>query len=269
MSRLLSLSANGYFIPILVSVVLHAFIVVLVVWGWESAAEPNRKVTPRYIEAKLITVTPESAEKPQLAKKKPVVIDVAAKKRQQEKAAEAAKQKRLATEKAERERLRKLAEKKRMQEQEKERQLAEKERRDKELLEQQRLAEAKEEQRRQEQAFSEALAEEEELLLAQQREATTQSYVAAMADRIERNWSRPPSARSGMKCELQIQLVPSGDVINVTVIKSSGNSAFDRSAEQAVHKVARFEVLKNMPIDVFERNFRQLTLVFNPRDLRL
>lgn len=269
MSRFLSFNANSYLIPVLVSVALHAFIVMVVMWGWESATESKQRVTPRYIEAKLITLTAETEKKPEVVKKKPQVIDLTAKKREQERAAAAAQKKRLAAEKAERERLRALAEKKRLQEQEKERQQAERERREKERLEQEKLAREREQQRQQEQAFSEALAEEEELLQAQQAQATAQSYVAAMAERIEQNWSRPPSARSGMRCELQIQLVPSGDVINVTVIKGSGNIAFDRSAEQAVNKVGRFEVLKDMPIDMFERYFRQVTLVFNPRDLRL
>ena len=271
MNRNRSVPASDYLMPVAVSVLLHSVIVLLVVWGWESAAETQHKVVPRYIEAKLIALTPETVKTPKAFKPKPKVIDVAAKKREQEKAAAAAQKKRLASEKVERERLRKLAQEKELQQkQEREKQTkAEqarkaKELREKELLEQQRV-----EQRRQEDAFADALADEEEMIQAQLSEATAQSYVAAMAERIENNWSRPPSARTGMKCELQLQLVPSGDVVNVTVTKSSGNSAFDRSAEQAVNKVGQFEVLKTMPPEMFERYFRQVTLAFNPRDLRL
>jgi len=121
----------------------------------------------------------------------------------------------------------------------------------------------------QEAAFAQALADEEVEMQALEQAATAQSYVAMMAQLIEQNWSRPPSARRGMKCELQIQLVPTGEVINVTIVKSSGNTAFDRSAEQAVKRVGRFETLQNVPSDLFEQYFRQLTLVFNPQDLRL
>lgn len=107
------------------------------------------------------------------------------------------------------------------------------------------------------------------MLSAQQSEVTAQSYVALMAQRIERNWSRPPSARTGMKCELRIQLVPTGQVVNVTVTKSSGNAAFDRSAVAAVERVGRFEELQKVPSDVFEQHFRRVTISFNPQDLRL
>ncbi|MBR9908863.1 MAG: cell envelope integrity protein TolA [Gammaproteobacteria bacterium] len=266
--------ANDYLLPAVVSVGLHGLLVLAVVWGWEAASEPKQRVAPRYVEARLVALKPESEKPKQTAAPKPKVVDVSAQQRQRE--VEAAEKKRLATEKAERERLRKLAEEKKKQqaEQEKlrqqklERERLEKERLEKERLEQQRRQRELERQRSQEAAFADALAEEKEMLMAQESEATAQSYVAAMADKIERSWSRPPSARRGMKCELRIQLVPTGDVIHVAVIKSSGNSAFDRSAEQAVNKVGRFEVLKDMPPDMFERYFRQLTLVFDPQDLR-
>jgi colicin import membrane protein len=72
-----------------------------------------------------------------------------------------------------------------------------------------------------------------------------------------------------MEVELSIQLVPTGQVISVAIIQSSGNSAFDRSAEQAVHQAGRFEKLQELPPRVFEQYFRQLRLVFRPEDLRL
>lgn len=124
-------------------------------------------------------------------------------------------------------------------------------------------------QRQREVNMAQALAAEESLLMAEQSDVVAQSYIAAIADRIERNWSRPPSARNGMLCVLRIMLVPTGQVVDVSVVKSSGNSSFDRSAVQAVQKVERFDELKNMPTDVFEANFRELILNFSPEDLRL
>ena len=79
----------------------------------------------------------------------------------------------------------------------------------------------------------------------------------------------PPSARRDMEVELLVQLVPTGQVISVVVVRSSGNAAFDRSAEQAVLKVGRFEKLKELPPKVFETYFRKLPLIFRPDDLRL
>lgn len=271
-------SGNSYAVPIAISVAMHAVMVILVVWGWQTTSAPQQKVVPRYVEATLVTIKPQTTQ-PAASAPKPKVVDVAAKRQQEQREqqrlkAEQEQKKRLATEKAERERLRKQAEEKKRKDQElaekkkKEQAEAEKKRLEQARLEQERLKKL-EQQRRQEAAFNDALAEEEALLSAQQSEVTAQSYVAIMAQRIERNWSRPPSARTGMKCELRIRLVPTGQVINVTVTQSSGNAAFDRSAVAAVERIGRFEELQKVPSDVFEQHFRQVTIIFNPQDLRL
>ena len=114
-----------------------------------------------------------------------------------------------------------------------------------------------------------ALEAEKQLALDQNNEKLTASYSAYIMERIEANWNRPPSARRGMEVALIIQLVPTGQVINVTMVKSSGSEAFDRSAQQAVHKVGRFERLQQLDAQAFEKNFRKLRLVFRPDDLRL
>ncbi len=114
-----------------------------------------------------------------------------------------------------------------------------------------------------------ALEAEKQLALDQDNEKLTASYSAYIMERIEANWNRPPSARRGMEVALIIQLVPTGQVISTTMVKSSGSEAFDRSAQQAVHKVGRFERLQQLDAQVFEKNFRKLRLVFRPDDLRL
>ena len=261
-------AGGGYTLPVLVSLGLHGVLVAFVVWGWQSAPAPKQAVTPKYVEATLVTIQPKA--KQAAPKQKAKVVDLEARRREQKKREEAARKKRLAKEKAERERLRKLAEEKARQEKLKQEKLAkaERERLEKERQERERL-ERERQRLQQEAAFADALAEEQELLQAQEDESNAQSYVSQMARRIEQNWSRPPSARKGMKCELRIQLVPTGQVVNVVVLKSSGNSAFDHSAEQAVKRVGRFEELQNMDSQLFEKYFRQLTLIFNPQDLRL
>ena len=97
----------------------------------------------------------------------------------------------------------------------------------------------------------------------------TSSYSAYVMERIEANWNRPPSARRGMQAELIIKLVPTGQVVSVALVKSSGNKAFDRSAEQAVYKADKFDKLQKLDIQIFEKSFRRLHLVFRPDDLRL
>ena len=68
---------------------------------------------------------------------------------------------------------------------------------------------------------------------------------------------------------IRIQLVPTGRVVGVTVLQSSGDIAFDRSVEQAAFKAGQFLELQQMAPDMFERRFRQVDVVFSPQDLRL
>ena len=65
-----------------------------------------------------------------------------------------------------------------------------------------------------------------------------------------------------------MQLVPTGEVVSVTLIRSSGNAAFDSSAVNAVKKAGAFPELQKLPSAEFEKNFRRLNLIFNPEDLR-
>ena len=95
-----------------------------------------------------------------------------------------------------------------------------------------------------------------------------QQVAALMQARITQNWRRPPSARNGMEVLLEISLVPTGDVVGISVSSSSGSIAFDRSAIAAVERVAQFSEVAVLPISDFERYFRRFPLRFNPEDLR-
>jgi colicin import membrane protein len=93
------------------------------------------------------------------------------------------------------------------------------------------------------------------------------AYVSQIQREIIQNWSRPPSARNGMQALLKVYLVPTGEVVNVTLTQGSGNDAFDRSAVLAVRKAERFVVPAESA--QFERNFREFEVLFRPDDLRL
>ena len=94
------------------------------------------------------------------------------------------------------------------------------------------------------------------------------SYAASIRDTVESYWSAPPSARNGMQALLAIQLVPTGELVSVSVLRSSGSAAFDRSALNAVEKAAAFPELRNLPRREFERRFRRFQLLFRPETLR-
>lgn len=93
------------------------------------------------------------------------------------------------------------------------------------------------------------------------------AYIGQIQRDVIQNWSRPPSARNGMQAILKVFLVPTGEVVEVQIAESSGNAAFDRSAMVAVEKVHRFSVPSESAM--FERSFREFTLLFRPEDLRL
>ena len=122
-------------------------------------------------------------------------------------------------------------------------------------------------------AFAAIVRDELTTAAAQQQATVTAgemsaSFVSLIQRTVVNYWSRPPSARNGMECELSIQLIPTGEVVNVTLVRSSGNSAFDSSAINAVQKAGAFPELQNLPSREFEKNFRRLTLIFKPEDLR-
>lgn len=114
-------------------------------------------------------------------------------------------------------------------------------------------------------SFDEAIAQESADLAAGNEDMVAQSFRQGIYQQILSNWSRPPSARNGMKATLVMELIPTGDVVSVTITESSGNAAFDRSAEQAVRRSGRFQVPTDMAI--FERHFRRVYLLFQPEDL--
>jgi colicin import membrane protein len=258
------LDSSSYTIPALISIGMHLAIAAFAVWGWQASSEEQRVTKPRYIEAKLVQLE-AAAPKAAAPKPEPKVIDVAAQRAEAERQRREEEARRVAEQRRKQE-----AERKRQEQERKERDRKEQERLAREAAERERKAQEQREaeQRRMQEALAQELEVERSRLQAQENASIAQSYTALISDRIEGNWSRPPSARNGMKTELRIQLVPTGRVVSVSVLKSSGNAAFDRSAEQAVWKAEQFPELQKVPGPVFEQYFRQLTLVFSPEDLR-
>ena len=211
-------------------------------------------IQPQYINSKLV----------ELAPKKKVVVpkrtkeDTAEKKRERQRRLEASKAKAKA--KANADALKKK--KADLDRKERERLALEQDK-----LERERL----EELQRQELAaeFAQTLAEEQSLISAQEDEVAANSYRQLISQRLSENWSRPPSARRGMETLIRLQLVPTGRVVGVTILTSSGDSAFDRSVEQAAFKAAPFVELQQMAPSLFEKKFRQVDVSFSPLDLRL
>lgn len=114
-------------------------------------------------------------------------------------------------------------------------------------------------------AFSDALGEEMSAEMIEAVEDVTKVYVTGIYLAVVENWSRPPSARNEMSAIVQVELFPSGELNSVGILESSGDAAFDRSAENAVRRAAPFVVPDDLAL--FESGFRSFKLNFKPMDL--
>ncbi|NLQ16364.1 cell envelope integrity protein TolA [Marinomonas sp. M1K-6] len=219
-----------------------------------KALEEKRKQLAQAQQAK------EQAEAQKQANEQKRLADAAEQKRaaqevEKKRVAKEAEQKRLADKKAQekkQEELARKAEADRLAEQERKRQ-----------EEAARLAE----QQKAEEAAARAAAEEAQQRAVEEAQMV-QSISGLINDRVTANWNRPPSARNGMRSELRIHFLPNGEVMNAQITKSSGDALFDQRAVDAVYKVRRIEELAKVDSYIFERNFRQVDLIFNPQDLR-
>jgi colicin import membrane protein len=79
--------------------------------------------------------------------------------------------------------------------------------------------------------------------------------------RVQGRWLRPPSAADGMTCIIAVRTTAAGQVIAAQVTKSSGDPAFDRSAEAAVRKASP---LPMPPDPKVAQEFLSFSLKFKP-----
>ncbi|MDH5571111.1 MAG: cell envelope integrity protein TolA, partial [Gammaproteobacteria bacterium] len=82
---------------------------------------------------------------------------------------------------------------------------------------------------------------------------------------VTRRWIVPNLNVKNLSCDVKVRIIPSGDVIDVKIIKSSGNQAFDRSVEAAVYKAAPLPV-PTVESGLFEE-FREVIFSFDPKNV--
>ncbi len=87
-------------------------------------------------------------------------------------------------------------------------------------------------------------------------------FSSLIQNQIKNAWKRPLMVND-LIVEVELTLLPTGEIQNTVITKGSGNEAFDRSALTAIAKVQKFENLIMTP-KLFDKNFRIFTLVFNP-----
>ena len=186
---------------------------------------------------------------------------------EEKKRKEVERQKKLAEEKKRKEveRQKKLAEEKKRKEVERQKKLAEEKKR-KEVERQKKLAEEKKrkevELRRK---LDQELAIQERTRTEQEAKTALNAFVDRISAKVERNW-RPRNVKnnSGLTATVMVKVSPTGEVISARVVKSSGNSAFDQSAETAVKRASPLPFPTNTKYYQYINEFH---FNFNPDDV--
>ena len=228
--------------------------------------EENKAVKERQRKAEQAKKRKQRDAKRRAEKERQRKLDA---KRKKEKARqEKLKQQKLAKQKAEAEKKRK-AEAKRAAEQKIAQQKAAAAQAEQERLKQQELERQQAEQQlleelAQEQAEAELREQQAAAERAERAAVMTSEFTGLIRQQVQSQWRYPPAVDASMEVELRLSLVPTGEVIQVQIIKSSGNQALDRSVEQAVKKASPLPVPDD--IAVFEQNFRHFTMKFRPEN---
>jgi len=134
---------------------------------------------------------------------------------------------------------------------------AEEEARKERVAEEKKVAERKQ----REKELADAMNAEEAAEQASKDQILINRIAANMVHSIENEFNKT-GLPEGLECVLRVRLTPGGNVINVTIAKSSGHDIFDRRAENATRKASPLPVPDDLII--FERHFRDNTITFKP-----
>ncbi|HTV96701.1 MAG TPA: cell envelope integrity protein TolA [Steroidobacteraceae bacterium] len=78
-------------------------------------------------------------------------------------------------------------------------------------------------------------------------------YRASLQNRIQQAWIRPPSARVGIDCLVEVTQVPGGEVTSARVTQCNGDAAVRQSIENAVYRASPLPEPPDPAL--FQRNF--------------
>lgn len=90
-------------------------------------------------------------------------------------------------------------------------------------------------------------------------------YKALILNAISARWIIPENTNKTLSSQFRLRLAPDGAVLEVTLIRSSGDAILDRSAQTAIYKASPLPV----PNDVATFNlFREISLTVRPMNVR-
>lgn len=236
-------ATTDYSVPIVVSVALHVAALLALSLNFDLFTTDDTIIRAKVIDAVVVdssvldAVDQEKRQQENLKKQQQLQAEQKHRQEAERVQKEKQEQQRLAQQKElEQQRLAKRKEQERQ----------------KQLEEQKRLAEQKKitEQKRQEeerQLLEQAQREEWEKLQAEEQAAGEQArgrelasnmdlYKQAIKQRVDRNWVRPVSAQDWYSCEVVVDQIPGGEVVNVQIQQCDGDAVFQRSVRNAVYK---------------------------------
>ncbi|MGQ3891142.1 cell envelope integrity protein TolA [Legionella sp. CNM-4043-24] len=145
-----------------------------------------------------------------------------------------------------------------------------------------KLAELKKKQAEEQARITKELAAKAEADKAKQREAAEKQaaadaakrarlagevdkYKALIINAISQRWILPDNVDSSLSSQFRIRLAPDGAVLEVSLMRSSGDAILDRSAQTAIYKASPLPV----PVDpaTFDL-FRDISLTVRPQNVR-
>ena len=107
--------------------------------------------------------------------------------------------------------------------------------------------------------------QEEQARVRAEVDAATATQVVRYRDqirnKIRRNIVMPPDVPESATAEFRVTLLPDGSVLEVRLLKSSGNAAYDTAAERAIYKA---QPLPLPPDEGLKKIFRELRLTIRP-----
>ena len=114
-----------------------------------------------------------------------------------------------------------------------------------------------------ESSITNLLTEEAEVEVSKEQQEIAM-YAQRVISTIEDAWMKPRNIPENLVANLRLKIRPSGRIIGVDLIKSSGNIRFDNSVLQAVRRVEVFNFFNSIAKTLFEKEFQVMSISFNP-----
>lgn len=130
------------------------------------------------------------------------------------------------------------------------------------LLAQQEAEKARKEAEKAAEKEKEAQRKARALEALRMRQDQITHYSLLVQNKVNQHWRQPVGVDfKGLACKVSVKLLSSGEVIDIHVVESSGNVAFDRSTELAIRKASPLPISSDPEV---AREFQQFTFTFRP-----